>query len=573
MFSIPQISFYWNTIGGDPAVGYTAEFYGAGLDPIPANRKTIYTDTNGGTPAPNPVTFDALGRISVSLGDGGYKVVIRDPNGVSVATFDNVSGSSGFGTGFASSIEALRDLNVFNPPFTYVSGYYESGDGGDGMFYWDANDTTPDDGGYTIAPSSSPVSGRWKRVPDEDGAVRAASFGFVGTLAGSFTAQLAAADTYATAVGKPLRISGDGTSETAAITLNSKCIIFDRVGAAIRGTVSKPSITIHGQIDAGNQEIFKSASVALSGAVTANARWFGVKPYEEAGDFDNASALNDWKTCGAGAFYLPPGTYRCSSTFDLNPTVPATMIGTITESVFPYNIRSNPEILLPPGSTIKSSFWTTSEYGHVISENAQGFDVFGNFDVGGNLSGTVVGTKKAGTYLPTSGMLSGLNNNASEVSFQNYPAEPTVRKVIPGNLLSSNLDRLIIRIRGHYSGDWQTSYGGLNILLGGYNILGLNGTSVYLGSIGGRFSVNVEIVRQSSTSFVAYVNADDFPGDGVYAVSGQIQSHATVVAIDSPGFSGDLNLDIFGYRGEDGGGQNGTGYIDYLDVGYQKFKA
>jgi hypothetical protein len=45
-----------------------------------------------------------------------------------------------------------------------VLGYYASGDGGGGNFYWDASSTEPANGGTII--SNGAATGRWKRLPD-----------------------------------------------------------------------------------------------------------------------------------------------------------------------------------------------------------------------------------------------------------------------------------------------------------------------------------------------------------------------------------------------------------------------
>jgi hypothetical protein len=65
-----------------------------------------------------------------------------------------------------NSIAALKALGAGVVSCLTVLGYYAPGDGGGGSFYWDASATELDNGGTTIAPASSPATGRWKRLVD-----------------------------------------------------------------------------------------------------------------------------------------------------------------------------------------------------------------------------------------------------------------------------------------------------------------------------------------------------------------------------------------------------------------------
>lgn len=46
--------------------------------------------------------------------------------------------------------------------YCHVSGYYASGDGGGGTFYWDQNATEAPNGGTIVGTTGNP--GRWKRI-------------------------------------------------------------------------------------------------------------------------------------------------------------------------------------------------------------------------------------------------------------------------------------------------------------------------------------------------------------------------------------------------------------------------
>lgn len=46
----------------------------------------------------------------------------------------------------------------------YMRGFTAIGDGGQGLFYWNTGNTTPDDGGITTIVPSSSTSGAWNRI-------------------------------------------------------------------------------------------------------------------------------------------------------------------------------------------------------------------------------------------------------------------------------------------------------------------------------------------------------------------------------------------------------------------------
>lgn len=73
--------------------------------------------------------------------------------------------------GFANSTPTISSLRALSAPpdaAAYsVLGYYTNGDGGGGLFYWNATDTRADDGGTIIAPNGV-STGRWNRVFDTE---------------------------------------------------------------------------------------------------------------------------------------------------------------------------------------------------------------------------------------------------------------------------------------------------------------------------------------------------------------------------------------------------------------------
>jgi Endopolygalacturonase len=64
----------------------------------------------------------------------------------------------------ATSISDLRTLTPTQDTVVSVAGYYTTGDGGGGLFYWDSASGETDNGGTIIRPNSNPTLGRWKRT-------------------------------------------------------------------------------------------------------------------------------------------------------------------------------------------------------------------------------------------------------------------------------------------------------------------------------------------------------------------------------------------------------------------------
>jgi hypothetical protein len=70
----------------------------------------------------------------------------------------------------------VAELRAATPPADWalatVAGYWATGDGGGGLFTWEAGDVTPDDGGCVIAPKVDPGAGRWLRVINDAVSIR-----------------------------------------------------------------------------------------------------------------------------------------------------------------------------------------------------------------------------------------------------------------------------------------------------------------------------------------------------------------------------------------------------------------
>lgn len=90
-FSYPRFQAFDGN--GDPLEGGTAEFFDAGT----TNQRSVYSDPELTTTAPNPVTLNARGEpesgggtpIDIYFDPVAYKIVLKDSDGVTVWTIDN----------------------------------------------------------------------------------------------------------------------------------------------------------------------------------------------------------------------------------------------------------------------------------------------------------------------------------------------------------------------------------------------------------------------------------------------------------------------------------------------------
>ena len=290
------------------AAGYKAKFYAAGTD-IP---KTIYTDPALLTPYSSPsniALLDETGKALIYLGVGGYKLVLTDPDDNPVAgyTIDNIIGIGSFGTGFVNSFAALKNVNTNIFPYTYIGGYFSPGDGGEGMFFNQPSEASAD-GGY-IQDSDFDPTKRWFRIPDENGDVRAASFGYMASTGTIQTDQMLAADAYAGANGARLLIAGGTGAQIATMTFTTPVVSF-APGAVLKGTVDVPAIGFTGIVEGPVAQIFNRMTVIFGNtALISRPEWFGAVAGSGAGD--QTTAIDAWKAAGGGAYLvLPPGYWN-----------------------------------------------------------------------------------------------------------------------------------------------------------------------------------------------------------------------------------------------------------------------
>lgn len=350
---MPSPVFRWfvpaqNGTGLVPAAGYKAKFYAAGTD----IEKTIYE--LDGTPYPSPsneAELNSEGFAGILLGPGNYKLVVTDPDDATVYTQDNISGDGSFGTGFCETVIATDDpptnglaqVDTANK-FTWCAGYWAIGDGGHG-FFWNEESNDADDGGYVIA-STFDATRRWFRVQDEDGWVRAMSFGYVGTRSELLTDELLAAATYCQTNDRPLRI-GPGDSATFGVTGQTYSLYVPAChfeeGAALNTVSGVTEVRIYGIVTGPSEQIFFGTTPVVfpTSQVLKNPEWFGASVDAD----DNTDALNLWfasMEADAGAYQLPPGDWEVDALGDVNlPTAPLILLGKINagEEALPTGAR------------------------------------------------------------------------------------------------------------------------------------------------------------------------------------------------------------------------------------------
>lgn len=95
---------------GNPLAAGNVYFYETGT----STEKTVYSDSNGTTALSNPVTLDSAGRASIWL-DGYYKTVVKDANGTTIYTTDNISSQ------FHQTTNTVQFVDQ-DDTFTYISG-------------------------------------------------------------------------------------------------------------------------------------------------------------------------------------------------------------------------------------------------------------------------------------------------------------------------------------------------------------------------------------------------------------------------------------------------------------------
>lgn len=535
-----------------PAAGYKAKFYEAGTD-IP---KAIYTDPENLVPYPTPSNIaylDATGKSLIYLGIGGYKLVLTDPNDVPVAgyTIDNIVGNGAFGTGFVNSFEDLKDVNTTIFPYVYIGGYYESGDGGHGMFYNKAS-VTPSDGGYVQDSDFDPTK-KWFRIPDENGAVRSASFGAIGT-ATAMTNEMLAASAYANTnnlsllVNRPVKL---GTMTMlprwVEFVLNAKIVPDGTATVTFRGVVSAPDWHIFDTTGG-------TLNVVFSDQQVSNPYWFGAAPstsYWAVNAANNAAAFARWLAAGGGFFVLPPGNWPHAGVFTPSNTKPTRFDGQILDGAGPvvqvYRGQNYPgaysmirvgrvatrTVTLDNNTTLYGSGAYTIVAGGALN-------VTGDLDIQGGVAKGRMGTGTASYRI--GGVIGGYASSGTGAPFGSDAYANVFSMPIPAGSVSENGDAIDLYVAGSAYGNFSSAYGFVGITLGGVSVTPQ--TWIYLTSgFGGDFEGKARIVRMNATSARAFTEATQIT-DGAFSVYPSTQYAST---LSGSGFAENQALVVTGY--------------------------
>ena len=550
------------------AAGYKAKFYAAGTD-IP---QTIYTDSALLVPyaSPSNIAFlDDTGKALIYLGLGGYKLVLTDPNDVPVAgyTIDNITGIGTFGTGFVNSFADLLNVNTNIFPYIYIGGYYTPGDGGEGMFY-NKTSTTSADGGY-VQDSAIDPSKKWFRIPDENGKVRAASFGYIGTDSSLQTTALQAADAYATSVGATLLILAGTSAQTGTINFSSPVVEFATTSAIKAVMSGSATVTFTGIVIAPAYPIFGDGiTVAFSASQIAIPEWFGA--LTSAGD--NAPYFTKLWASGAGGFKINPGTWTVASTTP--PTNKRILsFGVVTDGVntiipigeYYFTVRNltvngtttqNGDVNIVGALGVTGTIGATAAISSLASITAEvdlqtlTGDVISAKDVtaGRNLVATTAVNApiaNLGTALIQSDSISGesglgtpvgrIGNSASNNNYRSSglissPIIGTGSTTIDGNALVNNGDSMTIRIYGH----GNTSAGtvsSLNVKI--YSVSVCSAISWTLPNGNQSFCLTLDVTRTGTNGLYVAASVSGIIGDSNTADILTETSSATVTLTSS----------------------------------------
>ena len=98
-------------------------------------------------------------------GHDGKKSSCRAPKGGSLVWFDSIAGKDGLASTAGPSVLGPGQPFPAGRAVAVVLGYWDAGDGGGGLFYWDAPSNTKPDGGTVFAIACHPL-GRWIRLTE-----------------------------------------------------------------------------------------------------------------------------------------------------------------------------------------------------------------------------------------------------------------------------------------------------------------------------------------------------------------------------------------------------------------------
>jgi hypothetical protein len=310
---------WWDANGTAPLAGGLLYSYAAGT----TTPKATYTDSTGAVANANPVVLDAAGYADVWLGEGDYKLELKTAAGVTVwGPVDYVKGMAGEDSILGvTTIAALRALAAGAAAYVQLAGHTTAGDGGGGLFRWEAALGTSDDNGIIIRPGSAPALGRWVR--QYSGAVNVKWYGATGNGVSSDQIAVAAAAAYLlNAGGGDLLIPRGTYLLTGAITFGdatSRVRVVMESMARFTSAVSA-NVTFYDFQGASCQHFAGSVTAIFqSGAdVWLNPQWWGARGN---GTNDDAPAIRAAVAALGpnGRLRLPraPSYYRLESVIEI----------------------------------------------------------------------------------------------------------------------------------------------------------------------------------------------------------------------------------------------------------------
>jgi hypothetical protein len=145
---------------GNPLNG--GKIYAYAADTV--TPQDTYSNAAGTALNTNPIVLSSSGRTKIFLQALPYDFVIKNSLGVTIDTISGVGSSGQGGLSSVANLGALRALASGAFDYVEVGGYSDIGDGGGGLFYWNAASTATQDFGVVITPNSAPVVGRWVRM-------------------------------------------------------------------------------------------------------------------------------------------------------------------------------------------------------------------------------------------------------------------------------------------------------------------------------------------------------------------------------------------------------------------------
>lgn len=229
----------WRANGITPANGYKLYTYESGT----TTPKTAYSNSALTVAHANPIILDSIGEASIFLDSGSYRFDLYTNNDSLVWTFDPVVGAS---SSLVSSetIATLRTLsNQVDGSICVVLGHSSVGDGGEGLFRWDAASTDTDDNGITITPNSAPAIGRWKRLYSNN-TIYSSWYGFNSSALSNILTTIST-DSYTLVANSSLILSGNttiGDNIALVIELGAQFSAASSYNLTIEGPLVAPRI-------------------------------------------------------------------------------------------------------------------------------------------------------------------------------------------------------------------------------------------------------------------------------------------------------------------------------------------